>query len=226
MSSKLKIFQYHNSHLYNLKQYRIALEVGVYNSREGFLSVLGSNQRLAWEFKKWLPIVLHASSKHDRLETLFMLTHINPEIRNKIRVNLNLVQGYIDNKIEVLKAIRLLSNVYHVKTIKLNELQNSDKYVSFENIFPDCELSSPYAHGCQTDITHYFDSLSLMHDIQILLKRSCFLVEPSKTATFSDLVKVVGKRIKNEKHKFGVLYENGKLESHWLTNEEINNKTR
>lgn len=101
-----------------------------------------------------------------------------------------------------------------------------DKYVSFENIFLDCELSSPYAHGCQTDITHYFDSLSLMHDIQILLKRSCFLVEPSKTATFSDLVKVVGKRIKNEKHKFGVLYENGKLESHWLTNEEINNKTR
>jgi hypothetical protein len=171
-------------------------------------------------------VVLHASSKHDRLETLFMLTRINPEIRNKIRVNLNLVQGYIDNKIEVLKAIRLLSNVYHVKTIKLNELQNSDKYVSFENIFPDCELSSPYAHGCQTDITHYFDSLSLMHDIQILLKRSCFLVEPSKTATFSDLVKVVGKRIKNEKHKFGVLYENGKLESHWLTNEEINNKTR
>lgn len=137
-----------------------------------------------------------------------------------------IVQGYIDNKIEVLKAIRLLSNVYHVKTIKLNELQNSDKYVSFENIFLDCELSSPYAHGCQTDITHYFDSLSLMHDIQILLKRSCFLVEPSKTATFSDLVKVVGKRIKNEKHKFGVLYENGKLESHWLTNEEINNKTR
>ena len=51
MSSKLKIFQYHNVHLYNLKQYRIALEVGVYNSREGFLSVLGSNQRLAWEFK-------------------------------------------------------------------------------------------------------------------------------------------------------------------------------
>ena len=98
--------------------------------------------------------------------------------------------------------------------------------ILFENIFLDCELSSPYAHGCQTDITHYFDSLSLMHDIQILLKRSCFLVEPSKTATFSDLVKVVGKRIKNEKHKFGVLYENGKLESHWLTNEEINNKTR
>lgn len=56
MSSKLKIFQYHNVHLYNLKQYRIALEVGVYNSREGFLSVLGSNQRLAWEFKKWLSI--------------------------------------------------------------------------------------------------------------------------------------------------------------------------
>lgn len=52
MSSKLKIFQYHNLHLYNLKQYRIALEVGVCNSR----SVLGSNQRLVWEFKKWLPI--------------------------------------------------------------------------------------------------------------------------------------------------------------------------
>ena len=201
MSSKLKIFQYHNVHLYNLKQYRIALEVGVYNSREGFLSVLGSNQRLAWEFKKWLPI-----HKEDF-----------------IPYSMNYRYGHV---IVVLKAIRLLSNVYHVKTIKLNELQNSDKYVSFENIFLDCELSSPYAHGCQTDITHYFDSLSLMHDIQILLKRSCFLVEPSKTATFSDLVKVVGKRIKNEKHKFGVLYENGKLESHWLTNEEINNKTR
>lgn len=57
MSSKLKIFQYHNVYLYNLKQYRIALEVGVYNSMEGFLSVLGSNQRLAWEFDEWLPKV-------------------------------------------------------------------------------------------------------------------------------------------------------------------------
>lgn len=47
-----------------------------------------------------------------------------------------------------------------------------------------------------------------------------------KTSDYTILVKVVGKRIKNEKHKFGVLYENGKLESHWLTNEEINNKTR
>lgn len=56
MSSKLKIFQYYNLHLYNLKQYRIVLEVGICNSRKGFLSVLGSNQRLAWEFKKWLPI--------------------------------------------------------------------------------------------------------------------------------------------------------------------------
>lgn len=55
MSSKLKIFQYHNLHLYNLKQYRIALEVGVYNSREGFLSVLGSNKFLSWEFDEWLP---------------------------------------------------------------------------------------------------------------------------------------------------------------------------
>lgn len=219
---------------------KICLILGI---DEGGTVILARSSSLSWKIpkdlishlvkcnftskeSKKLNVVLHASSKHDRLETLFMLTHINPEIRNKIRVNLNLVQGYIDNKIEVLKAIRLLSNVYHVKTIKLNELQNSDKYVSFENIFLDCELSSPYAHGCQTDITHYFDSLSLMHDIQILLKRSCFLVEPSKTATFSDLVKVVGKRIKNEKHKFGVLYENGKLESHWLTNEEINNKTR
>lgn len=134
---------------------------------EGFLSVLGSNQRLAWEFKKWLPI-----HKEDF-----------------IPYSMNYRYGHVI-------------------------------------VYSDIELSSPYAHGCQTDITHYFDSLSLMHDIQILLKRSCFLVEPSKTATFSDLVKVVGKRIKNEKHKFGVLYENGKLESHWLTNEEINNKTR
>lgn len=55
MSSKLKIFQYHNLHLYNLKQYRIALEVGVYNSRKGFLSVLGSNKFLSWEFDEWLP---------------------------------------------------------------------------------------------------------------------------------------------------------------------------
>lgn len=109
---------------------------------------------------------------------------------------------------------------------KLTSYDICTKYGCLSRIFPDCELSSPYAHGCQTDITHYFDSLSLMQDTQILLKRSCFLVEPSKTATFSDLVKVVGKRIKNEKHKFGVLYENGKLESHWLTNEEINNKTR
>ena len=28
------------------------------------------------------------------------------------------------------------------------------------------------------------------------------------------------------KYARGFLYENGKLESHWLTNEEVNNKTR
>lgn len=56
MSNKLKIFQYYSSNICNIRQYRIALEVGVYKPNRDFLSVLGSNQHLAWEFKKWLPM--------------------------------------------------------------------------------------------------------------------------------------------------------------------------
>lgn len=52
MSSKLKIFQYCS----NTLPYRMALEVGVFKSDRGFLSVLGSNRPLAWKFKRWLPI--------------------------------------------------------------------------------------------------------------------------------------------------------------------------
>lgn len=156
--------------------------------------------------------MLRASSHHNRIELLKEIISMGDN-RDKIRVNLNLVKGTIDSTSKLEDAVHELF-VMGVKTIKINELQDSPLYVSFEKLFPEIELGSPYSTGCQTDITKYF--CAKYQDQTVLLKRSCFLVEKSKTATFADLVKITTKKLQKQKHKFGVLYEDGTLSSCWL----------
>lgn len=157
--------------------------------------------------------ILRATSKHDRIKLLDEIIHSSADIRNKVRVNLNLAQEGVFDRVSLNGSVNKLLSL-GVRCIKINELQNSSSYVSFEELFPEVKLGSPYSTGCQTDITNYFTTK--YNDQVVLLKRSCFLVEESRTATFSDLIKLAVKRIKNKKHKFGVLYENGTLSSHWI----------
>lgn len=158
-------------------------------------------------------VILHASHLHDRIKLLKGIIYSGVDIRNKVRVNLNLTKEGINSRESLRESVNRLLRM-GVKCIKINELQDSSSYVSFEELFPEVKLGSPYSTGCQTDITDYF--ITRYQDQKILLKRSCFLVEKSKLATFSDLVKLVVKKFKNKKHKFGVLYENGILSSHWI----------
>ena len=143
--------------------------------------------------------VLNASSKHDRIR---QLSRIVKEYPNLVRVQTNLVLGILDQKEEILVFIELMK-IIGVKNLKINELQDSTKYyASYEKIM-GIELLSPYAFGCQTHIFH--------EDINIVLKRSCFLTEKSLKPSLADKDKLK----QHEPNETQVLYENGFVSNGW-----------
>lgn len=151
--------------------------------------------------------LFNASSNHNRLEILRIL---NIYYAGKIRTSINLVKGGIDTKEKLLTTLHNLEEIGCID-IKINELQHQeDLYVSYEKIM-DIKMKSPYAHGCNTKIK--------ISDIKanILLKRSCFVVENSLNASILDGIKAIIKRFFYRKqNKFAVIYENGKIEKGWL----------
>lgn len=148
--------------------------------------------------------LLRAKSNHNRID---ILRQLNTRYADKIRVSINLVRGGIDNKERLLSCLDKLASI-GCKHVKLNELQNSDLYVSYEKIMGVC-MKSPYAHGCQTYLTPY-------KGMRILLKRSCFFTEDSLDTSFLDLVKVVWKKLfYRSRNEFAVVYEDGTISTHW-----------
>jgi pyruvate-formate lyase-activating enzyme len=146
---------------------------------------------------------------HNRIEALKLLVGI---IGNKVRVNLNLVRGGIDSREKIEAALSFLRSI-GVKLIKLNELQNCpDKYISYERTM-GIKLNPPYSHGCNTMIAK-----------DVLLKRSCFLVEDSADINAMSLLKIASKRFLKVQSagRFAVLYEDGTIKGKWETNEEDN----
>lgn len=150
---------------------------------------------------------LGASNAWDRIK--FLKEVFLKKYPNKIRVNLNLIRGVLYTEMGVFHAVADLRD-WGCQWVKLNELQNNDlAYVSYEEI-ARLDLPSPYSHGCQTDL-----QIPGITGIRVTLKRSCFVVESSRRATFSDLVKAILKRFYRRKNKFAVLYEDGTLSSGW-----------
>lgn len=149
--------------------------------------------------------ILNASAKINRLE---ILRKLNKQFASKIRTSINLVKYGIDNKIELLRTLNHLQSL-GCKHVKINELQSSDLYVSFEKITKQ-KMKSPYSNGCQSEIK--MDGI----DMKLTLKRSCFVVEKSNFATVSDIFKIILKKFIKPKNKFRVMYENGKIEYGWL----------
>ena len=133
---------------------------------------------------------------------------------DKIRTSINLIKGGVDTKYKLMETLKYFENI-GCKYIKINELQNSESYVSYEDIM-SIKLKSPYANGCNTHIT--INNVPM----KILLKRSCFLVENSKDANFADFTKIVIKtliyRVIKYKNNFKVLYEDGTVKNNWLKN--------
>jgi len=54
-------------------------------------------------------------------------------------------------------------------------------------------------------------------DMNITLKRSCFLTEETLEASFYDFCKIIIKKFMKRKNKFSVLYENGDIKGGWLS---------
>lgn len=149
--------------------------------------------------------VLRASSRHNRI---LLLKELNTMFARKIRTSINLTKSGISDKGALLATLIMLEEV-GCKHIKINELQNSDEYISYEDIM-GVKMKSPYSHGCQTEIDH-FDT-----EMKITLKRSCFITEKSRNATLLDIAKIAAKKFSTHRNDFKVLYENGRTEVCWL----------
>jgi molybdenum cofactor biosynthesis enzyme MoaA len=151
--------------------------------------------------------IFNASSSHYRLE---LLCSLNSRFSHKIRTSINLVKGGIDSSKKLNDAISFLEQI-GCKRIKLNELQHSYLYVSYEKITGN-RMKNPFSNGCQTIIRN--------DRIKITLKRSCFITEKSNKASISDLVKVLVNKFTATKNTFKVMYENGSFASHWIKDEQ------
>jgi molybdenum cofactor biosynthesis enzyme MoaA len=148
--------------------------------------------------------ILNATKKHDRIK---ILERLNKKYGDKIRTSINLSKGGIDTKEKIIKALDKLSEIGCEK-IKINELQHTNKYISYQDIM-GIKMKSPYYHGCNTWINDY-------KNMKILLKRSCFVVEEKQKATIKDFIKAIYKAtIWKPKNKFKVLYENGEIKNGW-----------
>jgi molybdenum cofactor biosynthesis enzyme MoaA len=150
-------------------------------------------------------MALRASKTHNRID---ILKELNKEYADKIRTSINLVAGIIWDKDSLTKCLKALDNI-GCKNIKINELQNSGMYSSYEKCM-GIKLPSPFAHGCQTSIK--IEGIKA----NLILKRSCFMTESSGRASILDMAKAFLRIFIKSNHKFKVLYENGKIENGWL----------
>lgn len=158
--------------------------------------------------------LMNATSNHNRFDILTMLSDIYSD---KIRIAINLVKGGIDSMYKMHLFLSYLSR-HKIKKIKINELCNCESlYISYEKIM-DIKMDSPFSTGCQTNIDYF--------DLEIVLKRSCFITEKSLDASIMDLIKILIKKLFkfNNKNRFAVLYEDGSIYNQWRNYEKENNK--
>jgi len=148
--------------------------------------------------------ILHAVGRHNRIE---LLKKLNSKYAEKIRTSINLMRGGIDSREKLMKTLVDLQNI-GCQHVKINELQHSDMYVSFEDMM-GVKYEDPYSHACSTEIT--LDGISM----KLLLKRSCFVVEHSRKASLIDLLKVIYKMWYRPQNKFAVMYEDSSMKGGW-----------
>lgn len=151
--------------------------------------------------------LLNAKKNFNRIEILQKIVSTYGE---RVTVVLNLMKGGVDSFEKFWKAMDNLHD-FGVKRVRVNELQHAPHhYVNFEEI-SGYDLKSPYAHGCKTKVDMY-------DNMDVLVKRSCFLVEKSLMASEDDYLKLQEKIEFPEKYAWqanNVLYEDGTLEDYW-----------
>jgi len=165
------------------------------------LSVQHHDEKVADEIRK-------TTSKYDRQKFYDELPH-----KEKIRINLNIVKPYLYTRLDILSCL-LHYDRMGFNQIKISEIQHGkDYFVSFEDTF-GIKFGSPFYHGCQT----FLDMNKLIPGFKtdVLLKRSCFMCEETLSASFMDGIKCIYKVFSKPNNKYGVVYENGKIERGWI----------
>lgn len=122
--------------------------------------------------------LLNSPINYNKLE---ILKKLNKKYPNKIITTINLSKGGIDTKNMLMKTLIHLEEI-GCKSIKINELRNSDKYVSYEKIM-GIKMKSPFVYGCNNNI----DIKGIKS--KLILQRSCFLTEETKPITIIELIK-------------------------------------
>lgn len=128
-----------------------------------------------------------------------------------VRINCNLVKGYIDSRRAVGKMVAQ-AEFLHADELRFAELQNSpdefvDAYAIFEGLPAD-----PYRDGCEVDLKNFARGSSVVFTsiitspMKIRLKLTCGRVNPLR-ATISDTPRRTGMT--------RVLYPNGRITNGW-----------
>lgn len=150
-----------------------------------------------------------SKSQYDHQELYAMLPY-----KEKMCVNINVMKYYLETKEEICRCISHY-NKLGFKTIRLAELFDMPHmYVSLEDTFA-LKLKSPFAHGCKIN---NFNIKPWIPDFEgnLILKRTCFLVNKKCHATLGDVVKTLTRPLFMPKeHAFGVVYEDGSIKPYW-----------
>lgn len=95
--------------------------------------------------------LLNAKNDFDRISALKKVLATDG-LREKVTVNLNLVQEGVDAKGKFLAALFMLED-FGCQQLRINEvMQAPHRYVNFEKMM-GVELDSPYSHGCKTELS-------------------------------------------------------------------------
>lgn len=165
-----------------------------------------SIQSMDWEQNNEL---MDSKQNYDRISVLRRVL-ATEDFADRVTVNLNLVVGGVDTREKFMATFFALKDL-GVKKLRINEVMRApESYVNFEDML-GVELGSPYSAGCKT-------VLELDPTMDVMLKRSCFMVERSLQASEADLRKLEEKIAEPERFVspgWRVLYEHGEYAHTW-----------
>lgn len=179
---------------------------------------------------KWNNRLMRSSNKYDRIAALTELS--KSKYSAKLSITLNISLAGINTEEKLGNALKFFDSL-KIKYVRINELGNTPLHLSIKEVIPDYKFKSPYAHGCNIDISKFLIKKYNLKNIKTLKARTrCFWVEDSEKATLADLIKTkiklrakqradkTGKVYKYTRHRPTVIYEDGMVDWAWMLYEK------
>jgi Molybdenum cofactor biosynthesis enzyme len=156
-------------------------------------------------YVKGMNISIHhsTSAKHEELTKIKLngdILHKSIQAfgKDKIRINCNLVKGYVNTLKEVEAMYKFVERL-GVKKIRFAELQNCPAlYVDARTIFANIP-ADPFKDGCEITLHH--------KDLEVLLRVTCGIVNTDK----DPIENPVGRNPQTQ-----IMYSNGQVQDSWL----------